>query len=243
MNEIAYIREAKAQPGESVAALVQSAASKLAEARSAAEVLDARDRAALAYDMAKSAARLARAKKAHDEVIVAAYRMQGDALKIESAAKHRLADEYDAAQKNGEARADGQRGKAVPDENTFLPPTVEEIGLNRKEVHEARQLRAAEIITPGIIGKTVDRLIDAGEEPTKAAVRREIFEQPRREPLVADDSLWLWGYLREFEREGFLEKEAAPLLAKMTQQMRGDVRRLAPLVGQFLERLQTEVMP
>jgi hypothetical protein len=41
------------------------------------------------------------------------------------------------AQKRGEVRKDGQRGKAVPDENSI--PRTTDIGLTRKQVHEARQ--------------------------------------------------------------------------------------------------------
>lgn len=64
--------------------------------------LDARDRAVVAYTAAKLQARLAKAKKAHDELICAAYRAQGDALNIEAQAKRRLADEHDVAQARGE---------------------------------------------------------------------------------------------------------------------------------------------
>jgi hypothetical protein len=79
-------------------ALVRSAAQKLASAETSAEVLDAKEAATAAYDMAKVAGRLARAKQAHDELITAVYRAQADALDIECAAKRRLAVEYDAAQ-------------------------------------------------------------------------------------------------------------------------------------------------
>lgn len=49
--------------------------------------LDARDRAVVAYTAAKLQARLAKAKKAHDELICAAYRAQGDALNIDAQGK------------------------------------------------------------------------------------------------------------------------------------------------------------
>jgi hypothetical protein len=52
----------------------------------------------------------------------------------------RLADEYNAAQEHGEVASNGQRGKAVAEENSFSPATAEEIGLSRKDVHEARRL-------------------------------------------------------------------------------------------------------
>ena len=41
--------------------------------------------------------------------------------------KRRPAHEYDAAQERGEVRKDGQRGKAVPEENSFSPATAAEV--------------------------------------------------------------------------------------------------------------------
>jgi uncharacterized protein YjiS (DUF1127 family) len=55
-----------------------------------------------------------------------------------SLAKRRLADEYDAALERGEVRSVGN----VPSQNNT--PTVQDIGLSRKDIHEARQIRDAE---------------------------------------------------------------------------------------------------
>ena len=63
--------------------------------------------ARVAYDAAKTAGRMARAKQAHDDVIGAVYRAQADALLIEARAKMRLADEYDAAQERGAVKVVG----------------------------------------------------------------------------------------------------------------------------------------
>lgn len=78
------------------------------------------------------------------------YRAQADAALIEARAKMRLADEYDAAQERGEVqKAGGDRVSNVPNRNNA--PTVDDLGLSRKEIHEARQLRDAEQAAPGII--------------------------------------------------------------------------------------------
>lgn len=58
--------------------------------------------------------------------------------------KRRLADEYDAAQAAGHVASDG-RPKTVPSENGFKPATSANVGLTRKEVHDARQFRDAEV--------------------------------------------------------------------------------------------------
>ncbi|MCK1413149.1 hypothetical protein IVB55_08945 [Bradyrhizobium sp. CW4] len=105
--------------------------------------LDARGRAVVAYTAAKLQARLAKAKKAHDELICAAYRAQGDALNIEAQAKRRLTDEYDAAQARGEVARLGDNLPRVTTRNASKP-TAADVGISRQEFHEARQIRDAE---------------------------------------------------------------------------------------------------
>ncbi|MCL7466081.1 hypothetical protein [Phaeovulum sp. NW3] len=128
----------------------------LAGAKTAAEVLEAREFAGLAYDAAKRASRLQRAKSAHDDLIAAAHRAQADALEIEATAKRRLADEYDAAQARGEVARLGsnQTELGVPNGNT-RPATASELGMSRKFIHDARLIRDAEVADPGIVRRTL----------------------------------------------------------------------------------------
>ena len=141
----------------------------------------------MAYDAAKKTARIAKAKRAHDEVITAVYRAQADALEIESLAKRRLADEYDTAQERGEVAGPGQYARSnVPDENVCPTPTAADIGLSRKEIHNARRVRDAEDAAPGIVRRSLDALIETGAEPTRAAVNRAISASGR---AIVDGSL------------------------------------------------------
>jgi hypothetical protein len=163
--------------GNTLPTLIDRAAKALMNARSSAEVLEARDLASVAYDMAKKAARLAKAKQAHDEVIAAAYHAQANALEIEAGAKRRLADEYDAAQERGEVatrESTLRRGPDIPEENNGKS-TISNLGLTSKDIYEARQLRDAEREDPGIIRRTLDERIERGEEPTKAAIREAVI--------------------------------------------------------------------
>jgi len=170
---------------ENLPGLIVRAAAKLAGAKTAAEVLEAREYAGLAYDTAKRAARLSRAKSAHDELIAAAHRAQADALEIEAAAKRRLADEYDAAQARGEVAVG--RPKSLADDKTFQA-TASELGLRHDQIHEARQLRDAESADPGIVRRTLDERLEQGEEPNRAALRRMVVDaamrgmRPERKP-------------------------------------------------------------
>lgn len=154
--------------GETLPSLIDRAARALTNARTSAEVLEAREMAGFAYDAAKRAARLSRAKGAHDALVAAAHRAQADALLIESNAKRRLADEYDAAQERGEVSVQGK----VSDEN--LKPTLADIGLSKTEVFKARRLRDAEKNDPGITERALTEALDRGEEPTRAVINRAI---------------------------------------------------------------------
>lgn len=166
-----------APAAEHLPALVDRAAAALTNARSSAEVLEASEMAGFAYDAAKRAGRLARAKEAHDELIGAVYRAQADALLIESEAKRRLADEYDVAQERGEVAGQGKPVN-LPDGNVL--PTAADIGLTPKAVHEARVIRDAEAADPGIVRRALDERIERGEEPTKAHLRQIVTEAALR---------------------------------------------------------------
>ena len=172
MNIVTHINES------SLPSMVRRAADQLASATNAAEILDAKDAASVIYDAAKKAARMARAKGAHDTLIAAAHRAQADALEIEAMAKRRLADEYDAAQERGEIARVGQPS-IVPDGND-KPATAADIGLSRKDIHEARLIRDAEVAEPGIARRALDARLAQGLEPNKAALREAVIEAARQ---------------------------------------------------------------
>ena len=52
------------------------------------------------------------------------------------------------------------------------PSPVTDLGLTRKAIHKARQIRNAEVVSPGIVRRTRDQQLAQGRELTKAAVRR-----------------------------------------------------------------------
>lgn len=180
-----------ASDGQALPALVDRAAKTLSEARTSAEVLEAREMASVAYDAAKRAARLTKAKDAFDDLIPRIHRAQADALEIESLAKRRLADEYDAAQKRGEVAHHGRPEKV---EGSDLKPTMADVGLNKQDIHEARLIRDAEKADPGIVKRTVDEAVAAGEEPTRARVKRAVLrtvkpDAPAHRPARGKDAI------------------------------------------------------
>lgn len=85
-----------------------------------------------------------------------------------------------------------------------------------------------------------------------ANVDREAFEaalaNPDEKPTTAgiigggkikrmdDDALWLWGTLRDVEKRGILRRDIEELLDGMTATMVADVRRIAPMLINWIER-------
>ncbi|EPE95730.1 DNA translocase FtsK [Rhizobium grahamii] len=123
-----------------------------------------------AYDQAKAAAGYAKRLQAGDQLIAKARRMQADALLIESRAKIALANQFDEAQAAGFVATPG-RPKKVSDENLFR---LEDVGLSKAQVHEARKLRDAEADQPGLVQRAIDARIEAGLEPSRANLRAAI---------------------------------------------------------------------
>lgn len=159
--------------------LIDRAASMLSGAKTAAEVLEARDVAGLAYDVAKRAARLQRAKSAHDDLVAAAHRAQAHALEIEACAKRRLADEYDAAQARGEVFGAHNGARNRVESSNAIAATAD-LGLRRDQIHEARQIRDAEAADPGVVRRALDDRLERGEEPTRAALRKMVVDAAMR---------------------------------------------------------------
>jgi hypothetical protein len=167
-------------------ALIERASNTLLLAKTSGEVLEARDIARLAYDSAKSLGRIARIKGAHDEVIAAVRQSQADAALIEARASMRLADEYDAAQERGEVAALGDNLPRVVDHNSKA--TAADIGLRRDEIHAARKLRDAEAADPGKTERVLAKIVNDGEEPTKARLRKEMLGEEKTKPSEPADS-------------------------------------------------------
>jgi hypothetical protein len=59
---------------------------------------------------------------------------------------------------------------------------------------------------------------------------------PTRDP-VSIEALWLWGRLRDFQRDGLLNKTPLEIMATMTPAMRDEVHTLAPRVAAWLKKI------
>jgi len=205
-----------AAPAETLPALIDRATAALDGARSSAEVLEARDLARVAYDAAKSAGRMAKAKQAHDTLISEVHRAQAHALSIRARAEMRLA--------------------------------VEEI-IPRKDLHEARQMRDAEAADPGIVDRAVNDMVDRGEEPTRAAMRRSVLaavedakrKPSRKNPMHVKDEMRdrvfkFSGLCRSIAEFTDIEEIASwDAIPQTADRLPDEVRAAAKILSHFLE--------
>lgn len=123
-----------------------------------------------AYDQAKAAANYGKRMRASEQLIAKAHELQADALRIEWHAKVVLADHFDDAQKAGLVALPG-RPKKVSDENLLR---LEDVGLTKARIHEARKYRDAEKKAPGISERAIQARLQAGLEPSRANLRAAI---------------------------------------------------------------------
>ena len=75
---------------------------------------------------------------------------------------------------------------------------------------------------------------EALADPIKKPSSRAMVEKARDPAFhMPNDSLWLWGRMRDMEREKFFDKDPIKLMEPMTESMVADMLRLAPLVAGF----------
>ncbi|MDI7864322.1 phosphoadenosine phosphosulfate reductase family protein [Rhizobiaceae bacterium n13] len=123
-----------------------------------------------AYEQAKAAGGYAEKVKASRQLIDKARRMQADALKIETYATIRLADEVDAAQASGQISRGGRRETVHPVDRF----TLDEVGVDKRRLHDARKIRNAERAEPGFVERVIEARLSEGLEPHRKSISHAI---------------------------------------------------------------------
>lgn len=99
-------------------------------------------------------------------------------------------------------------------------------GINERTARRWQQLAA-------VPKDEFEDALRAPEKPsTNGILRRQKGEQP-----MDPAALWLWGRLRDFERDAFLSRDPDEIVGRMTETMQADVRRIAPLMAAWLESI------
>lgn len=202
--------------------------SAIAECHSVDEVRDLKDKAR-ALELYAKQCRNTDAERKACEVRLRAERRTGELLK-------ELARATPA-----ETAAAGGRAKAATSNDGIqqTSPYAEALsrtGISRQSAHRYQAL--AEV--PKAVFEGAMR---APEKPTTSGMLaaeavRTVQAARDPQPQIAPDALWIWGRARDFEREGFADKDAADLLSQMTETMRADMARIAPVMVEFFTRME-----
>lgn len=126
----------------------------------------------------------------------------------------------------------GRPQKGSAEEPFSQPPTLRDLGVSKRQVHDWRKLDDVPQ------DQFEAALADPDVKPTTKGIiaAAEAEKHPERVP-VSSEALWLWGRLRDFERDGLLSKDVASVLLTMTPEMLDDVHRLAPRVAAWLKAI------
>ncbi|MYF06691.1 MAG: hypothetical protein F4092_00580 [Rhodospirillaceae bacterium] len=158
-----------------------------------------------------------------------------------------------AERKAGQLLKDMEKAARGPDANgqgsqraTAETPTLSDMGVSKdqssrwqkladvpEEQFEAALAAPEKPSTTGIIRANGQTVADDSESDSESATVAE------SEPVAPMDpnALWVWGRLRDFERDGVLDENPITLLSVMTDGMQADVRRLARPVAEWLEAM------
>lgn len=189
--------------------------------------------------------------QAHEIDEVKAIRNQAVALEVYA----RQAKNYDAEQRCREIRIRaerecGRRLKETPKAKGGQPyqstwptsrngggrtseKTLADYGLTKDQSSEWQRLA-------DVPEDVFERELKTQDEPSAATIVHAHTPKVTPVPKVTSEALWLWGRLRDFERDGFLAQSQSDILLTMTESMLNDVFRLAPLVAAWLAGIEEE---
>jgi hypothetical protein len=202
----------------------------IAECHAIDEVKDIRDKA-MALELYAKQARNTDAERKASEIRLRAERRTGELLK-----ELARATPADAGSQGGIAKA----ANTMPE--NVAPASVAGASPYRQAIDQAQipertaQRYQALANVPAQVFE--EALRDPVVKPTTAALIRQARAP---EPQMPDDVLWLWGRIRDFERNGILNKSASAFLDPLTPSMRADIERMTPRIADFFNALNEAI--
>lgn len=181
----------------------------IAEAHAVDEVKDIRDKS-LALEAYFRQAKNTDAERKACEIRLRAERKAGELL-------HRM-DKAKGARGNP-----GGRGAPIVQSYDGTTQTLSDLGISKKQSAKWQQLAS-------VPEADFEAALAAREKPSTTSIVNG-HRKPERQ--MDPRALWLWGRLRDFERD-ILGLDQADLISEMTEAMQADVSRLAPLVSEWL---------
>jgi hypothetical protein len=197
-------------------ALYDAMCAAIAEAYEVDEVKDIRDKA-MAFEVYARQAQNVDAETQACRIRLRAERKAGELLKQIEKAK-------------GAAQPGTSRG-TTPSPDGRASPTLAEMGVSYRQASNWQQLAAIPE------DQFEAALIDPDHKPSTAGIIAAAAPSKPAVVPVSAEALWLWGRLRDFERDGLLGRATIDVMLTMTPEMADDVHRLAPRVATWLSQI------
>jgi hypothetical protein len=147
-------------------------------------------------------------------------------LRAERKAGELLAKTQKAKGARGNPRG---RGARIVQSDGPTAQTLSGLGITRDQSSQWQRLAA-------VPEPQFEAALAGPGRPTTNGIITAAFP-PKPKP-VSSEALWLWGRLRDFERDGLLAMHPSEVLATMTAEMLDDVVELAPHVADWLKRIK-----
>lgn len=138
---------------ENLPGLLARAGQRLLDARTSAEVLEAKK-------LAEAALHYAKVTKAANET-------HADCIRIITRAEMRMADEIDRGQASGDVSVAGGDRQTIVRSPDNAPATFDDLGIDRRRVAEWREVRDA---GEAVVENAITKALDEGRTPTKADI-------------------------------------------------------------------------
>ena len=215
MSERAVVLAAEQQPG---LVRYQAMCKAIADCHSVDEVKGLRDKAKALEVYAQQAQNFEAERKAC-EIRIRAERRAGVLLKGMKQCGQRH---------NGR----GNNQPKLESPCTTSTPQLSDLGITRDQSSKWQQL--ANVPT-----EEFERAVNSdGPKPSTDGIINAHILRQNPQPRMDADALWLWGRLRDFERNGILKRKPRELLATMTDSMRDDCLRILPRVIAWLGQIK-----
>jgi len=197
--------------------------SAIAECHSVDEVAELHNKARALEIYAKQAQNVEAERKA-TEIRLRAERKAGELYAQMHRTPPREAAAIGGAVKNGKVPAAIVAGGSQSEYREALDRT----GVSERTAQRWQGLAA-------VPAETFERhLRDPETKPTTNGILRAANGAKRMD----EGSLWLWGHLRDFERDSRMERAPAEMFEGMTETMQADVRRILPTLLDWLTDLE-----
>lgn len=216
--------------------------SAIAECHRVDEVKDLRDKA-MALEMYAKQSRNIEAERKACEIRLRAERRTGDLLKELARA---TPEEAGSQGGRGHVKSTSNDATSFAQPGHFTPaPSPYAEALQRTGI--SRQTASRYQALSDVPKETFEAAMRDPDKPStsgvlaKAEAQRAVQEARDPTPRMPSDSLWLWGRMRDLERDGYFTKDASALLTPMTETMLADMRRIVPLCAEFLSTLNEAI--